>query len=186
MIYFTSDLHMNNNNVIRYCNRPYQNAQEMNQALIHNWNSVVKSADTVYVLGDFIMGAGDTVKELVNQFNGKIILIRGNHDTEHKLEQYAEIGVDVRLIDYLTYKELTFIMCHYPIQNFDYWNLITHNNPEIYFLYGHIHNNAPVGYHGDRMYHVGVDTNNYTPISIEQIYKEVKEYEKNQNDILLG
>ena len=178
MIYFTSDLHLNNNNVIRYCNRPYQDAQEMNRALIDNWNSVVKPEDTVYVLGDFIMGQADTVSSLVKQLNGIIVLIRGNHDSDWKIEQYKRLGIEIHLIFYLTYKGKYFILCHFPIQNPQYWQLITKNNQEAVFLYGHIHDNAPTGYQGDQMYHVGVDTNNYTPISIEQIWQEIQNYER--------
>ena len=63
-IWFTSDLHLNNKNVIKYCNRPYADQYEMNKALIENWNSKVAEDDTVYVLGDFIMGMADTIPGL--------------------------------------------------------------------------------------------------------------------------
>ena len=66
-IWFTSDLHLNNKNVIKYCNRQYEDQYEMNKALIENWNSKVAEDDAVYVLGDFIMGMADTIPDILAQ-----------------------------------------------------------------------------------------------------------------------
>ena len=52
-IYFTADTHFNHENILDYCRRPYNNIQEMNEALVENWNKTVKKEDTVYHLGDF-------------------------------------------------------------------------------------------------------------------------------------
>lgn len=178
MIFLTSDLHLNNENVIRYCGRPYANAAEMNEGLIENWNSVVGPEDTVYVLGDFIMGNADTVPDILNRLNGDIILIQGNHDTRTKMKYYEELGIKTMQLYHFLYKDKYIIMCYFPINNSDYWKMLVQDNAEIIYCYGHIHDKAPTGYHGDKMYHVGVDTNNYTPISLEQIYREVKQYER--------
>lgn len=35
-LYFTSDLHLGHRNVIRFCDRPYENEKQMNQCLIDN------------------------------------------------------------------------------------------------------------------------------------------------------
>ena len=54
MIWFTSDLHFNHLNILKYepKSRPFENVAEMNEALIKNWNDRVKPEDTVFVLGD--------------------------------------------------------------------------------------------------------------------------------------
>lgn len=52
MVYFTSDLHLGHENVIKLCNRPFDSIEEMDEALIRNWNRKVTNGDTVYVLGD--------------------------------------------------------------------------------------------------------------------------------------
>lgn len=173
MIYFTSDLHLNNYNIMKYepVTRPFGSVAEMNDELIKRWNETVSPEDTVYILGDFIMGMADQVEETLNKLNGKKILIRGNHDTRTKLEIYNKLGIEVKLIEYIQYKGRFFILCHFPLMNEDFLKMVTQNNSEVILLYGHIHSNAPKGY-VNGTYHVGVDTNNLTPISIEQIWQE--------------
>lgn len=61
MEYVISDLHFNSENIIKYCNRPFNNAADAVSQMITNWNNVVKEDDTVYVLGDFIMGQPEQV-----------------------------------------------------------------------------------------------------------------------------
>ena len=48
-VWFTSDTHFGHKNVIPYCNRPWETVEEMNEALINNWNSVVKENDIVQI-----------------------------------------------------------------------------------------------------------------------------------------
>ena len=50
-VFFTSDTHFDHANVIKYCNRPFRNKHEMNEAMIQNWNSVVKPGDTIIASG---------------------------------------------------------------------------------------------------------------------------------------
>ena len=180
-IWFTSDLHLNNKNIIKYCNRPYADQYEMNKALIENWNSKVSEDDTVYVLGDFIMGMADTIPDILAQLKGNIHLIRGNHDSDVKMDYYAKAGIPVSWMDTLSYKGKYFIMCHFPIENQQLFKCMVGDNSEIIFLYGHIHDNAPHGY-VNKTFHVGVDTNNYMPVDIETIYQEsLMEDNKNEN-----
>ena len=171
MIWLTSDCHFNHLNIIKYEpeTRPFNSIEEMNKELIKRWNDKVKTEDIVYVLGDFIMGKADQVENIVQQLNGKIILIRGNHDSRNKLEEYDRLGIEVKDIAYLQYKGRFFIMCHFPIASEEFMYMVRESNSEVILLYGHIHSNAQPGYI-DGTYHVGVDTNNLTPISIEDIW----------------
>lgn len=173
MIYLTSDLHFNHQRIIEYEpeTRKFNSVDEMNETLIENWNSVVKTEDTVYVLGDFVMGAANTVKEIVSRLNGTIKLVRGNHDTPSKLKIYQELGIDVKDIEYISYKGRFFILCHFPIASPEFIEMVRQDNSEVVNLYGHLHSNAPKGY-VDGTYHIGLDTNNLAPISIEQIWQE--------------
>ena len=173
MIWVTSDLHFNHLNILKYEpeSRPFENVEEMNKILIENWNKVVKHSDTVYVLGDLMMGSLEEGRKCIEQLNGKIVLVRGNHDTSKRLEMYKELGIDVHDIFYLPYKGRYFIMCHFPIASQEFIDMVIHDNSEVVNLYGHVHHNAPKGY-CNGTYHVGVDTNNLIPISIEQIWNE--------------
>lgn len=106
MKYYISDLHFDHTNVIKFDNRPFNSVEEMNSALIHNWNSVVKKSDIVYVLGDFCFGNTERTNELFNQLNGKIILIRGNHD--RILHTNANKNKVLQMVDYKEVKDIAF------------------------------------------------------------------------------
>lgn len=79
-VYFTSDTHFGHKNIIEYTGRPWLDVPTMNDALIANWNSVVKPEDTIYHIGDFAMGPKVEHKGFMDRLNGRKILIRGNHD----------------------------------------------------------------------------------------------------------
>ena len=168
-LFFTSDTHFDHKNIIRYCNRPWETVEEMNQALIDNWNSVVGPDDTVFHLGDVTFGGNTNLINYVSQLNGHIVLIKGNHDK--KLQQ----TICDKLFDYscqqlrLNIEGYTVVLNHYPFLCF----------AEDIQLFGHIHS-SPVSISDDvknffnygdftRQFDVGVDNNNYKPISWEQI-----------------
>lgn len=172
-IFLTSDCHFNHLNILKYetKSRPFNTIKEMNETIINNWNSVVSNEDTVYVLGDFFMGMLDKIDEILPRLKGKVILIRGNHDTKNRIKKYQEYGIEVKNIDYLEYKGRFFILCHFPIENQEFYKMIIENNSETILLYGHIHSNAPKGYINGS-FHVGVDTNNLTPVLLEDIWQQ--------------
>lgn len=87
--FFISDLHLGHVNIVKYCNRPYKDVEEMNQGIINTWNSVVRPEDMVYVLGDVIMGHKEQTAPLVGLLCGHKHLIIGNHDEPKKLELLA-------------------------------------------------------------------------------------------------
>ena len=53
MTYFTADTHFGHQNVIRFCDRPWQTAEEMDEAMIERWNDRVRNNDTIYILKEF-------------------------------------------------------------------------------------------------------------------------------------
>lgn len=173
MIWLTSDLHFNHVNILKYesVSRPFETLDEMNEVIIKNWNDRVKPEDTVYVLGDMIMGQLDAGRECLKRLSGKIVLIRGNHDSPKRIEMYKEMGIEVHDIYYLPYKGRYFILCHFPIASEEFIKMVIKDNSEVVNLYGHVHSNAPKGY-VNGTYHVGLDTNDLCPISIQQIWDE--------------
>ena len=87
-----SDTHFFHVNVGRYCNRP-DNWQEL---IIKNWNDLISPEDTVLHLGDFAFGKRSNFDILTEVLNGRIILIRGNHDRLNRI-RYESHGVSIVL-----------------------------------------------------------------------------------------
>lgn len=83
-IYITADQHFFHGNIIKYCNRPFDSYQEMNEVMIKKWNEVVGKNDIVIHLGDFAFR--NKASLIRPRLNGIIILIRGNHDLNLKNE----------------------------------------------------------------------------------------------------
>ena len=173
MIFLTSDTHFNHTNILKYepNTRPFATIEEMNEVIISNWNKVVSEEDTVYVLGDFFMGLLTEIEPIFKRLNGKVVLVRGNHDTNNRLEYYRNLGIEIKDIEYIQYKGRFFILNHFPNESEEFIRMITKDNSEVVWLYGHIHSNAPKGY-VNGTYHIGMDTNDLTPISLQQIWEE--------------
>lgn len=174
MIYFTSDMHFNHRNILRLCNRPFENINEMNQNLINNWNRTVNKNDEVYILGDFgFFEDNDEVNLILSQLNGKKYLIQGNHDRfiRDKNKNYHFEWIK----DYyrLKWNKQIFILSHYPMYE---WDGFFRGS---IMLHGHIHtNNKDKKQLTDKLgkiYDVGVDANDYKPISAEEILNKFKD-----------
>jgi calcineurin-like phosphoesterase family protein len=171
MIFFTADTHFCHINAIKFCNRPFQNIEQMNKTLIENWNSRVAGGDDIYILGDFLFrGTGVEANEIVKKLNGKKYLIRGNHDRFLDNKDFDKSGF-VWIKDYhvLYYEKRKFVLFHYPIFEWDgYYRNSIH-------LYGHVHSGEMsqkvAGALGGTAVNVGTDVHNYYPVSIEEILK---------------
>lgn len=185
-IWLTSDTHFFHENILKYCNRPFGSVEEMNKALVNNWNSVVGPEDHVYHLGDFCFGNVEKWNWCLEpgRLNGHIHLILGNHDPDRVFRE----GTLIERFDSIDFQKIliiggwTVILNHFPFLSFS--NNIDHKVLE---LFGHIHS-GPDGI-GNVMtggkelqwnqYDVGVDNNGYTPVSWSQI-KEKMQLAKNE------
>lgn len=175
---FTSDLHLNHSNIIKYCNRPYDNIDEMNESIINNWNSVANENSTIVVLGDILFCNGSTRDSvsLLNELNGDIILVLGNHD--YRNIKYLEKSNRFRIItNFLRAKIGDWkVLCnHYPL-------LCYERKDTTLNLFGHVHS-GPCSTSEDlprlenlykTQYDVGVDNNDYTPRSFEWILNKLE------------
>ena len=79
-VWFTSDTHFGHENIIRFCNRPFRNAEEMNAELIRRWRETVPKDGIVFHLGDFAHGSSRLWNDILNALPGRKYLILGNHD----------------------------------------------------------------------------------------------------------
>ena len=187
-IFFSSDQHFGHRNVVKFCNRPYDDEKVMGRALIENWNSVVGPEDIVVTMGDFFwFNDSHSIKKVVNQLNGTIYLVLGNHD---KRESFRRCDPEKLIIldgishiflrceDENRWYEKTFeIVCsHYPLMT---WS---HRDRGASNVFGHIHSgllrsgddydqNLPL-WKGQQL-DVGVDNQNFTPVSFEDILSQL-------------
>ena len=186
-LFFTSDTHFNHKAIIGFCNRPWKSIEEHDQALIENWNSVVSPDDTVFHLGDFVFGGFPKWKEIVEQLNGHIYLIRGNHDDKQMTAGIQTLFEDCLYQARILVDGRTVYLNHFPFLCFG------HGDPKIYKdsysiqLFGHIHS-GPNSTSADvsrssflypTQYDVGVDNNNYRPISWKEINEKIQRQIKN-------
>lgn len=186
MIWFTSDTHFDHENIIKYNNRPFSSCKQMEEILINNINSMVSEKDDLYHLGDFCFHSSgkkwetEVVKVLDKIKCKNVYLICGNHDPSadyannrmtsfKKIMDYHELSIK-SLTDTLseTQRNAKVILFHYPIEA---WSK---QNYSSIHLHGHTHGRL---YSTDiahkYRYDVGVDSNNYMPISITQVMEKI-------------
>ena len=96
--FYISDMHFGHKNCIAFDNRPFTSVEEMDAAMIANWNQAVSSGDTVYILGDMCWGKQSRAIEIMRQLNGDKVLIKGNHD---KLTNVDYAKQFIQVADYL-------------------------------------------------------------------------------------
>ena len=168
MLYFSADLHFAHGNIIRMENRPFHSVEEMNEALIQNWNAKVSNDDDVYILGDFTLKGPSLAIAVLKRLHGRKYLIRGNHDKFVDRQSFQKDAF-LWVKDYfeLSWQGQYFILCHYPLLS---WNGMYRGS---FHLHGHQHN--PPEYNlanraaGVRRIDVGVNAFGMAPVSIEEI-----------------
>lgn len=160
--WFTADWHLFHTNIIKYCKRPFSNADEMNECILDNLNSMVQEDDVLYFLGDMALTSDpNLLRRWLRRVNCRhLLVIQGNHDrvtyqVKDKFRWYRNFE-EV----YVYGKPIT--LCHYALR---VWNKSHHG---AWHLYGHSHGTLPDDPNALSM-DVGVDTNNFKPYSYEEI-----------------
>jgi len=161
-VWFTSDLHFGHNNIGAFTGRPWRDTRKMDKALIENINSVVEPHDTLYLLGDISFRNANQTHALLDQINGKLILIRGNHDGREVKGWRGWCGQHDELEMPLHGYKTKLNLCHYPPLR---------PMPGRVYLHGHLHRRTPGSL---PLYDVGVDANNYMPVPQERIAELVR------------
>jgi calcineurin-like phosphoesterase family protein len=173
-----SDSHFSHRGIVKFLRednvtkeRPWDTIEEMDEALVKNWNSVVRPTDTVYHLGDVVINR--SALPILGRLNGTKILVKGNHDV-FRAEEYLEYFKDIRGSAVLN----NLVMTHIPLHpaSIERWDGNVH---------GHLHSKRvmTVDYRGGDMFDVidprylcvSMEHINYTPISLEEVMKRFKE-----------
>ena len=175
-VFFTSDTHFCHANVVEYSERPFKDVDEMNETLIQNWNAVVPRDGIVFHLGDFCFGNNKEWNGVLDRLNGSIHLILGNHDLRMTGHEFMARFESVQMEKMIHVDTHWIMLKHFPLLCYAHerWD---------WQLYGHIHTNPKnnnilslerMQMLQPRQYDVGVDNNNFTPVSFRQLEKIIQ------------
>lgn len=169
-IWLSSDWHYAHSNIVRYAERPFKDVDEMNEALIVNYNSLVSDKDIVFFLGDIAFG-GDNVQMILGRMKGNIHYILGNHDKRYVDIIKRRCTTVNDLLD-IEIDSIPITLCHYAMRvwnksHFDSWNLVGHSHARL----------EPIG----KQWDVGVDNNGFKPLSFADIVKIMETRPHNEN-----
>ena len=170
--FFTSDTHFGHANIIRHRNRPFASVAEMDAAIIDRINAKVGHDDWLFHLGDFSFRGGDPAAYRRRIHCRRIVLIQGNHDPA-----FGEAGVRpefaalfeavhplLKVTVQVDRKAQPIVLCHYAMRVWE------RSHRGAWHLFGHSHGNLkddPDSLSWD----VGVDNNDFTPLSISDLVK---------------
>ncbi len=163
-IWFTSDQHFGHAKILKSCDRPFVNVEEMDETIIKNYNELVGPDDTVFFLGDLSWYSGRITKTIVSRLTGNKHLIIGNHDGKAP-RAYQRMGFSsvhtmfvLSACSWWPDVKDTWFLSHEPVEQ-----LVAEGMP---MMCGHIHNLA---LQFCNAINVGVDVWGFSPMSLETI-----------------
>lgn len=180
--FIAADLHLSHQGIVKFLcedgitkERPWDNIHDMNEAIIHNWNSIITPRDRVLVLGDAVINRSALPQ--IGRLNGQKELVMGNHDvfrTEEYMEYFHKVHGSLKIDDII----FTHIPVH-PSELGSRWKVNCH---------GHLHSKVvmrewnhydDVWYEPDERYICcSLEHINYTPISLEDLKIRIKEQQE--------
>lgn len=136
----------------------------MTEDIIDKWNTICSKSSIIYHAGDFAFCSLEKIKELISRLNGQLHLVLGNHD-RYSLKQYKEAGFkSTSRIKEIKVNKQKIVMCHYAMR---VWNKSYKGS---WMIYGHSHGRLESI---PNSFDVGMDVNNYTPISIDEVRTKI-------------
>jgi calcineurin-like phosphoesterase family protein len=189
--FWSSDPHKGHFNIVKWRGL-WETLEDMNRDLISRWNETVSPNDTVFLLGDMVMGKRAETLSLAQQLHGQIHLIPGNHDDTHPMHSkreewyrkrvalYAEHGFEPNPERGIIERHgIRFGLCHFPFDadhtdelRYEEWRPVDwlENNEIDVLLHGHVHSLWKINRdHHIPQINVGMDVWDYRPITMEQI-----------------
>ncbi len=162
-MFFIADTHFGGEDIRRYENRPFTDVRTMDETMIGRWNEAVAPEDTVWHLGDF--GAAGHEAEVLARLNGRVLLVRGNHDAAENA--YYRAAGFAEVYDLPVLYEGFWLLSHEPLY-------VSENTPYAN-VFGHVHGSPVYKDHSPRHVCVCVERFGYAPVSFEAIQKLVRE-----------
>lgn len=176
--FIISDLHFSHKNIIKYCNRPFKDIDQMDEYILRQFDALPKNS-IIWNLGDLCMGSmarSPKIKKYIKRMKSndkKLYLIFGNHDEEsnRSADYYKKLGFDEVFTNALFIQELGIIFSHKPAQL---------RGGNIMNIHGHIHNSPydsllKAGFHVNNLYNVSADVLGFKPICLEEVVKSLEQ-----------
>ena len=177
--HFYSDPHFGHANIIKYADRPFANVQEMEDVFIQRYNETVSPEQTCFWVGDCSFRI-ERFAEIMKKLNGRKLLVRGNHDKS--ASTMARLGFDLVLDQAILHLGgRTCVVCHYPYAGSEharggrddrYLDRRPERRKGEVLIHGHTHQHDK---RRDNSIHVGVDSWDYRPATLEQVTELVRQ-----------
>ncbi len=154
-----SDTHFFHVNIGQYCSRP----EGWQDLIIENWNYFIQPGDAVFHLGDLALGKKEDTEALMPLLNGKLHLLRGNHDRRSRAF-YEALGITLVKDPYhMEYAGKQLVFTHRPMVPLP---------PGLINLHGHIHNN-PTSALEERHINLSIEVRDYRPWWLGEILDSI-------------
>lgn len=175
--WFISDTHWGHKNILGFCPSRRQLGADIeahDEALIQRWNEMVSWGDVIYHLGDVAFGRRKANLDWMKRLNGRIFLLRGNHDTQPNCK-WAAMVEDILPSVYPIPGLSDIVLSHAPIHQASMagrWALNVH---------GHMHDNVvllPGGRTGQpdpRYMNISVEQIDFRPIPLEVVLMRLRQ-----------
>ena len=176
-VWFTSDTHFGHENIIRFCNRPFKNAEEMNSKLIRRWRETVPEDGIVFHLGDFAHGSSRLWNDILCTLTGRKYLILGNHDMKSIRQGFMSRFELVTQQMTIRVGGQAIVLNHNPFLCYG------GSYRDVWQLFGHVHSGpaSNTGLDHPRLkmlfplqYDVGVDNNSFRPVSFAEVKAKIE------------
>jgi len=187
-VYFTADHHFGHANIIKFCNRPFENVNQMDAALIERWNSKVPADGVVFHLGDFTLGGALEASQRFESLNGTIKFLANpwHHDKRwlqflaenpnaqfRTFDQWKPVEilppiVVLEIPNPVSVYPLVITLCHYPMGEWD------RGHYGAWHLHGHSHGKYK-SERGGKIMDVGVDCCDFAPVSFTDVAMRMRE-----------
>ena len=178
MIWLCSDWHFNHNREFIWKARGFESVAQMNEAIVERHNALVDVEDDVYVLGDLCLGPdAEANQALIERMNGRLHIIRGNHDTDYRIAMYLSCKNVVECNEDLWGKMIKYYKMHLFLSHFP---TITGNLEKETLeqctcnIFGHTHQNTQHYFDLPYTFHCGMDSHNCQPTSIDEAIAAMK------------
>jgi len=187
--YYTSDPHFSHARILELCNRPFGSVEEMNEALIYNYNTTIRSRDRLIFMGDVALGKIADSLPLINRIKGYKVLVPGNHDRiwpskemdkyrERFMPEYKKVFDEVwPQICYGHVKNIPVMFSHLPYTGDShsaedrYQEFRPSDEEGLPLICGHVHEKWKVS---GRQVNCGVDVWDFKPVHEDQLEEELK------------